>query len=106
MNNRLVQIRKSLNLSQKNFGEKLNIKQTTISDMERGQCNITERTINNICLIFHVSEKWLRFGEGDMFIEIDKKHNEFFEIFDKLSPPLQEFLLVIAEDLLSLQHKL
>lgn len=106
MHLRIIQIRKSLHLNQKQFAEKLFIRQSTLCDIENGKSTITERTINNICLIFHVNEKWLRFGEGDMFIEIDKKHDEFFEIFDKLSPPLQEFLLDTAENLLSLQHKL
>lgn len=41
-----------------------------------------------------------------MFIVEDKKFNEFFEIYKKLSPPLQEFLIQTAKDLLSAQSKL
>lgn len=41
-----------------------------------------------------------------MFNIIDKKYNEFFEIYNKLSAPLQEFLLNTAKELLNLQNKL
>ena len=41
-----------------------------------------------------------------MFIEEDKKFEEFFEIYKDLSPILQEFLNKVAKDLLETQEKL
>ena len=41
-----------------------------------------------------------------MFIEEDKKFDEFFEIYKDLSSILQEFLNKVAKDLLETQEKL
>lgn len=41
-----------------------------------------------------------------MFVDEDKKFNEFFSIYNQLSNPLQEFLLKVGQDLLETQEKL
>lgn len=41
-----------------------------------------------------------------MFVNEDKKFNEFFEIYKQLSIPLQDFLLKVGQDLLETQKKL
>lgn len=74
--------------------------------MERGNAPITERTIIAICSKFNVNEDWLRYGTGEMFNTIDKSYNEFFEIFKKLNPVLQDFLIKTAKNLLDSQNKL
>lgn len=40
-----------------------------------------------------------------MFLK-DKKHNDFFNIFDNINPVLQDFLIRMAKDLLDTQNKL
>ena len=40
-----------------------------------------------------------------MFIEIDKKLNDFLEIFKTLSPDLQDYLIKSAKNLLDIQNK-
>lgn len=105
MNERITEIRNFLNLSQKDFAEKIGLKQGSLSDLETGRANITERIILLICSQFNVNEEWLRFGNGQMF-QKDKKQNEFFEIFDIINPVLQDFLIEVAKDLLDDQKKL
>lgn len=41
-----------------------------------------------------------------MFNTIEKSYNEFFEIFKKLNPDLQDFLIQTAKNLLNNQNKL
>ena len=41
-----------------------------------------------------------------MFITIEKSYNEFFEIFNKLNPILQDFLIQTAKNLLDTQNNL
>ena len=41
-----------------------------------------------------------------MFLEGEKKQTEFFEIFDNLSPYLQDFLIKAAKDLLDAQSQM
>lgn len=105
MNTRIKELRNILKLSQREFGSKIGLR-SSISEIENGKAPITERTIISICSKFHVNEKWLREGVGNIFIEDDKKFEEFFEIYKKLSSPLQEFLIQTAKDLLSAQSKL
>lgn len=106
MYNRIKQIRNSLNLTQKSFGEKLGLRPSTINDIEHGRCKINERLFIAICSKFNVSEKWLRFGQDEMFIVKNLKYEEFFNIYNNLNPILQEFLLKTANNLLDTQNKL
>lgn len=106
MNERLIEIRKSLNLSQTEFAEKIGLKQGSISDLETGRAKIVDRVILLICSKYHVNEHWLRTGKGNMFLEYDKKHDEFFETFQNLNPVLQDFLIDTAKNLLNAQNKL
>lgn len=41
-----------------------------------------------------------------MFLENEKKQREFFDIFDELSPALQDYLIKTAKELLDTQEKL
>ena len=106
MNERVKEIRLALKLSQKQFAEKIGLKQTTFSDIENKRCPVTERTIIAICSIFNVNENYLRNGSSDMFKSIDTNFEEFYSIYKALSEPLQDFLLQSANNLIDLQEKL
>lgn len=106
MNTRIRELRKALNLSQKDFGQRIGLKQNAISYMEKSGSTVTEQNIKTICSQFSVSENWLRTGSGKMFLENEKKQKEFFDIFDELSPALQEYLINTAKELLETQKKL
>lgn len=67
--NRIKELRKFLNLTQAEFGEKIGLKPTAIGQMENGSRNVTERSIILLCEKYNINEKWLRTGEGDMFLE-------------------------------------
>lgn len=73
INNRIKAVRKSLKLSQSNFGKSLFISQDTVSLLERGKQNPTERQILDICEKFNVNEEWLMFGKGEMFRDVLKE---------------------------------
>lgn len=69
INDRIKQVRKSLNLNQANFGEQITLAQTYLSQIERGDREVTEKILKLVCLQFNASERWLRTGEGNMFEE-------------------------------------
>lgn len=106
MNERIIELRKSLNLSQTDFGKQIGISKSSVSDIEIGRISISKRTIISICSKFNVNEEWLKSGNGNMFLEYDKKHDEFFSVFQNLKEPLQDFLIRTARDLLDTQNKL
>lgn len=106
MNHRIRELRKALNLTQKEFAEKIGLKQNAISYMEKDGSTITEQNIRTICSQFSVNELWLRLGTGSMFLENQKRQKEFFDIFDQLPSALQEYLIKTAKDLLNTQAKM
>lgn len=69
MNERLKKLRKSLDLTQQEFGERIGIKRNTLANYEIGRNEPIDAVINLICREFNVSETWLRTGEGEMFVE-------------------------------------
>ena len=70
---RIIKIRKEHKLRQEDFAKKLNITRNAISLIETGHRNPSDRTINDICTVFNVNEKWLRTGEGEMFNKVSKE---------------------------------
>ena len=106
MNKRIRELRKTLGLSQKDFAGQIGLKQNAISYMEKDGSTVTEQNIKTICAQFSVNEDWLRTGSGAIFLEEDKKQKEFFDIFDGLYPPLQDYLIKTAKDLLETQKKI
>lgn len=68
MKDRLKELRKALNLTQQKFADKLGVKQNTIAQYEMGRNDPSDAVIISICREFGVSENWLRYGEGEMFI--------------------------------------
>lgn len=106
MNTRIRLLRNSLNLTLNQFGSKIGLKGSSLCDIEKGNANITERTIISICSQFNVNEEWLRNGTGEMFNIENKNYKEFFSIYKNLNPVLQDFLITVAKDLLNRQDKL
>lgn len=67
MNERIKLLRKSLGLSQLDFGRKLGITDASVSRLEKGDRNPSDQTIKSICREFNVNYAWLTEGLGDMF---------------------------------------
>ena len=68
---RISLLRKSLGLNQEEFGKRINVTRSAVSNYEKGLRNIMDRVISDICREFYVNEEWLRFGTGEMFKEED-----------------------------------
>ncbi|TCL45404.1 helix-turn-helix domain-containing protein [Harryflintia acetispora] len=102
---RIKAIRKQLQINQTDFANQIGLTQTTLSMLESGKNTLTDKNIKLICSVFHISESWLRNGEGEMFSS-SPYIKEFSEIFEGLLPETQQFLLSTANQLLSLQYKL
>lgn len=106
INDRVKELRKTLKLTQKEFGDRICVAQTYLSQIENGDRDVTDKIAQLISLQFGVNENWLRTGDGKMFLENEKKQREFFDVFDGLSPALQDYLIKTAKDLLETQLKM
>ena len=70
---RIRSLRKELNLTLEEFGERIGIKKSSLSLIENGKNNPSEQSMKSICREFNVNEEWLRYGTGEMFIALDKE---------------------------------
>lgn len=72
MKERLKKLRKSLDLTQQAFANKIGMKQNTIAQYEIGRTIPSDAIIFSICREFNVNETWLKTGEGEMFIKLTR----------------------------------
>ncbi len=71
---RLKFLRKDLlKMTLENFGERLGVTKVAISNIERDNRSLTDQMIKSICREYHVSEDWLRGGEGEPFVETSQE---------------------------------
>ncbi len=66
MQTRIRIVRENENLTQAEFGKRINLSRNFVCMLENGQREPGTRTILDICREFQVSETWLRTGEGEM----------------------------------------
>ena len=90
--NRIRELRKTLNLNQTEFGERIGVKQTTIAGYETGAKNPMDAVVNSICREFNVNESWLRTGEGEMFAAVDPDE-EFAKMMVEIQVSNDEFII-------------
>lgn len=73
LNERIRELRKALGYTLERFGSRLGVTKTAISNIERGERNVTDQMFVSICREFDVNEEWLRTGEGPMFREMSQR---------------------------------
>jgi transcriptional regulator with XRE-family HTH domain len=79
MNERIRQIRKDYKLTQTAFGQRIGLKGNTITNYENGLRTPNDSVILAICREYSVSERWLRTGQGEPYVQ--KTQNEEIALF-------------------------
>lgn len=72
INIRFKEMRKKLNLSQKQLGDSLGLSDSGISSIEKGTRNVTDKHIKLLVATFNINEEWLKTGEGTMQLQTDE----------------------------------
>lgn len=72
MNERLKRLRKTLDLTQQDFADRIGSKRNTVAKYETGTNVPSTAVISSICRVFNVNEEWLRNGVGDMFLPVNR----------------------------------
>ena len=68
INERVKEVRSHEGMTMERFGECIGVQRSAVSKIEKGIVGVSEQVIRLICREFHVSEQWLRTGEGDMYM--------------------------------------
>lgn len=99
-NSRIKEVRKAKGLSQAAFGAPFGANRDMINNVENGRAAVSDIMIASICRTYDVNERWLRTGEGEMFVQISRDQ----EIMDFVADTMQDdednfrrrFLLALA----------
>jgi transcriptional regulator with XRE-family HTH domain len=105
---RIQKIRSALGLSQRKFSSITALSSGYIARVETGHIVVNERLIKLICASFNVNESYLRYGEGDIFLETmpeDKRFRNLVSLVKGLPPKYQDFLFGVLDMLLKLKDK-
>ena len=78
---RIREVRNALGLTLEKFGDRLGVTKVAISNLEKGNRNLTEQMTKAICREFNVDYMWLTTGDGEMFIDTD---DDFIERIDRI----------------------
>lgn len=82
INERVAELVRAVGKTKTAFAESLGVSQQYISKLEKTGTP-SDRTIRDICEKYNVNERWLRFGEGEMF-RTKTRHEEMTEYAAKL----------------------
>ena len=109
INERLAMVRKLAGLTLAAFGERIGYDQSTVSRVERGkppyEGRADDRYIIAVSRAHHVSETWLRTGEGEMYAvppgeDPDESRVRWaLGLFSQLTPAGQRQVLQIAREI-------
>jgi transcriptional regulator with XRE-family HTH domain len=106
INERILQIRKALGLTQQAFADRLNISRTYQSQFEMSGNKVKDRNITLICATYGVSETWLRSGSGEPFkTPPTTRLEQALQNFEKLDLIFQDYILKQIDLLLEIQLK-
>lgn len=76
-----------LKVKQGDMSLRLGLKQGSLSDIERKKTKkVTDRVINDICREYSVNENWLRYGQGEIFVQPDTFSLDEYAKSKKLTP--------------------
>ncbi|MDR1576532.1 MAG: helix-turn-helix domain-containing protein [Treponema sp.] len=108
INDRLKEVRTTLEISQREFSKRIYISQSFYSELELGNQVINERIIHLVSTIFNVNKEWLRTGKGEVFSSQppDVRLDRLIEIYNNLDEQLQEYLLLQSDVLLKIQKEM
>lgn len=75
MNERFKELRKTLGLTQSEFGKILGLSTSGVSEIEAGRRKVTEQ---HLIMLSNYKKKiinieWLRTGDGEMFVKMDRE---------------------------------
>ncbi len=88
---RIKELRKTLKLSQKEFGEKIGVSIGVVANIELDRAGLNPILLQHICDVFGVNRTWLETGEGEMFADLGSDA-EFEQLCTEIAESDDEFL--------------
>ena len=71
---RIRELRKNIiKTTQEEFADSIKLSRSNLGNIETNKVSVTDRVISDICDKYNVSETWLRTGEGEVFLPMDRQ---------------------------------
>jgi transcriptional regulator with XRE-family HTH domain len=95
LNERLKNIRKTLNLTQKSFAKGIFISTSYYAGIEAGHRQVLDKTIDSVCKVYNVNKDWILTGKGEMFDTAppNVRLQELIDIYQRLNPYFQGYII-------------
>jgi len=105
INERIIELRHKLKLSQRAFAKAVYVSNGYLAGIELGHNEVKDRLIHLISSAFSVNKHWLLTGEGRMFNSTsEEKMERITNLFNELYPEFQDFVLRQIDELIELQN--
>ena len=105
INERIRELRSTLNLSQRAFAKAVYVSNGYLADIELGHNEVKDRLVHLISSAFSVNKHWLLTGHGRMFNSTPEERIEKMTgLFNELYPEYQDFVLRQIDELIELQN--
>lgn len=72
INQRIQEVIDSLGITKTAFATSINVSQQYISKIVRTG-NPSDLFINTVCMVHNISEEWLRYGKGNMYLPVTEE---------------------------------
>ncbi|MDR2181616.1 MAG: helix-turn-helix domain-containing protein [Treponema sp.] len=94
INERVIEIRKTLGYSQQQFSEIIKLSRSCEAGIEIKRRKVNDRLAKMICLTYGVNEEWLKTGKGEMLdASRDPRLERIIRNFKKMPPLLQDYAM-------------
>ena len=101
VNERLLLVRKTLDLTQREFAGKISVATGFVASMEIGTRKINPRIMKLVSSIFNIDLHWLETGEGEMFhTDTENEIAEIISLYKRLNPFFKKFIIRQLHDLI------
>ena len=101
---RIKLLRKKLNLSQKEFGDRLGVSRDVIANIENNRVEPQKILVQHLCNTFKINIKWIEDGLGEIFVNNNENLAEATRLFDQLAPEFQKYVIQQMSELLLIQE--
>lgn len=111
INQRFRQVREELNKTQSEWADIMGLSRSGVTAIESGQRNVTDKHIKLLCIEpidgKYISEKWLRTGEGEMFLPVPEEDEVASYVAELLDPdnPFTDLIVDIMRTYSQLDSK-
>jgi transcriptional regulator with XRE-family HTH domain len=105
LNERLRTIRETLNLTQKSFAKSIFISTSYYANIESGQRQVFEKTIDSVCKVYNANKEWILTGKGEIFTTKppNVRLQELIDIYQQLNPYFQGYIINHIRNLKKIQ---